>query len=165
MKILYFHLSTLHKVHMENSKIQIYYCIPVLKCNITFIKIQLFFVCKTLNCYKLSELFCCRSDLSKMDYAASVQNPKLVFLKNCYKVQLKLLSDHCSVITNRTLMGQSHEIFDPRFFSFNCTPESPDSWAKTVLHIDWNSRRYSIKFHDENRLCRGPIYAHNKILV
>jgi hypothetical protein len=44
------------------------------------------------------------------------------------------------------LKGQSHEIFDPRFFSFNCTPGSPDSWVKTVLHVDSNSRRYSIKF-------------------
>jgi hypothetical protein len=38
------------------------------------------------------------------------------------------------------LKGQSHEIFAPRFFSLNCTPGSPDSWAKTVLHIDSNSR-------------------------
>jgi hypothetical protein len=43
------------------------------------------------------------------------------------------------------LKGQSHEIFDPRFCSLNCTPGSPDSWAKMVLHIDSNSRRYSIK--------------------
>jgi hypothetical protein len=50
------------------------------------------------------------------------------------------------------LKGQSHEIFDPRFFSLNCTPGSPDLWAKKVLHIDSNSRRYSIKFDDENRL-------------
>jgi hypothetical protein len=40
------------------------------------------------------------------------------------------------------LKGQCHEIFDPRFFSLNCTPGSPDSWAKTVLHS--NSRRYTI---------------------
>jgi hypothetical protein len=33
------------------------------------------------------------------------------------------------------LRGQSHEIFDPRLFSLNCTPGSPDSWTKTVLHI------------------------------
>jgi hypothetical protein len=30
------------------------------------------------------------------------------------------------------------QIFEPRFFSLNCTPGSPDSWAKTVLHIDSN---------------------------
>jgi hypothetical protein len=28
------------------------------------------------------------------------------------------------------LKGHSHEIFAPRFFSLNCTPGSPDSWAK-----------------------------------
>jgi hypothetical protein len=50
------------------------------------------------------------------------------------------------------LKGQCHEIFDPRFFSLNCTPGPPDSWAKTVLHIDSNSRSFSIKFDDENRL-------------
>jgi hypothetical protein len=27
------------------------------------------------------------------------------------------------------LKGQCHEIFDPRFFSLNCTSGSPDSWA------------------------------------
>jgi hypothetical protein len=37
------------------------------------------------------------------------------------------------------------------FFSLNFTPGSPDSWAKTVLHIYSNSRRYSIKFDDKNR--------------
>jgi hypothetical protein len=42
--------------------------------------------------------------------------------------------------------------FRPLVFSLNCTPGSPDSWAKTVLHIDSNSRRYSIKFDYENRL-------------
>jgi hypothetical protein len=29
------------------------------------------------------------------------------------------------------------------FFSLNCTPWSPDSWAKTGLNIDSNSRSYS----------------------
>jgi hypothetical protein len=42
-----------------------------------------------------------------------------------------------------SLKGQSHEVFDPRILSLNCTPGSPDSWATTVLHIDSNSRRYS----------------------
>jgi hypothetical protein len=64
------------------------------------------------------------------------------------------------------LKGQSLGIFDPRFF-LNCTPVSPDSWAKTVLHIDSNSRRYSIKFDDENRL-RAEFFrtagSRNKIL-
>jgi hypothetical protein len=48
-----------------------------------------------------------------------------------------------------SLKGQCQEIFDPRFFSLNCTPGSPDPWAKTVLHIDSNSRRYSIKFDEK----------------
>jgi hypothetical protein len=48
-------------------------------------------------------------------------------------------------------MGQSHEIFDLWFFLSNCTPGSPDSWAKSVLHIDSNSRSNSIRFDDENR--------------
>jgi hypothetical protein len=43
-----------------------------------------------------------------------------------------------------TLKGQSHEIFDLWFFSSNCTPRSPDSCAKTVLHIDSNSQSNSI---------------------
>jgi hypothetical protein len=54
------------------------------------------------------------------------------------------------------LKGQSHKVFDPRFFSLKCTPGSPDSWAKTVLHIDSNSRIYLIKFDDENRLYAMP---------
>jgi hypothetical protein len=41
------------------------------------------------------------------------------------------------------LKGHSHAIFDPRFVSLNCNLGSPDSWTKTVLHIDSNSRRYS----------------------
>jgi hypothetical protein len=46
----------------------------------------------------------------------------------------------------------------PRDFrpSLNCTPGSPDSWAKTVLHIDSNLRSYLIKFDDENRLRAVP---------
>jgi hypothetical protein len=56
------------------------------------------------------------------------------------------------------LKGQSNEIFDPRFFSLNCTPGSPDSCAKTILHIDSNSRRYLIKFDDENR---NPAMLHS----
>jgi hypothetical protein len=39
-----------------------------------------------------------------------------------------------------TLKGQSHEIFDPRFFSANNTPGSPDSRAKAVL------KRYTFVF-------------------
>jgi hypothetical protein len=59
-------------------------------------------------------------------------------------------------IYNSSLKGQSHEIFDPLFFSLNCNPGSPDSWAKTVLHIDSHLRRSSIKFDDENRLRTMP---------
>jgi hypothetical protein len=33
------------------------------------------------------------------------------------------------------LKGQYHEIFDPRFFSANNTPGSPDSWVKAVSNI------------------------------
>jgi hypothetical protein len=54
------------------------------------------------------------------------------------------------------LKGQCHEIFDSLFFSLNCTPGSADSWAKTVLHIDSNSRRYSIKLDDKNQLRAMP---------
>jgi hypothetical protein len=48
---------------------------------------------------------------------------------------------------------QCHEIFDPLFFSLNCTPGSPDSWAKTVLHIDSNLRSYPTSKID-SPLCR-----------
>jgi hypothetical protein len=50
-------------------------------------------------------------------------------------------------------MGQSHEIFDPRFFSTISTPGSPESWAKAVLDIKSYSRRYSI-FKFDFALCR-----------
>jgi hypothetical protein len=46
--------------------------------------------------------------------------------------------------------------FQPSVFLLNCTPGSPDSWAKTVLHIDSNSRSSSTKFDDENRLRAVP---------
>jgi hypothetical protein len=45
-----------------------------------------------------------------------------------------------------SLKGQSHEIFDPRFFSLNGTSGSFDSWAKAVLNIDSNWRSNSIRF-------------------
>jgi hypothetical protein len=51
------------------------------------------------------------------------------------------------------LKGQSHEIFDPRFFSANITPGSLDSWAKAVLNINSYSRRYSI-FKFDSAQCR-----------
>jgi hypothetical protein len=51
------------------------------------------------------------------------------------------------------LKRQCHEIFDPRFFSLNCTPGSPDSWVKTVLHIDSNSRSYSTTKIDSALCC------------
>jgi hypothetical protein len=50
------------------------------------------------------------------------------------------------------LKGQSHEIFDPRFFSANNTPGSPDSWAKAVLNKNSYSRRYFI-FEFDSALC------------
>jgi hypothetical protein len=46
---------------------------------------------------------------------------------------MKKISQKCPVRV--LLKGQSHKIFNPRFFSLNCTPgspDSPDSWAKTV---------------------------------
>jgi hypothetical protein len=46
-----------------------------------------------------------------------------------------LIQSHGGFSLDDTLKGQSHEIFDLCFFSSNCTPGSPDSWAKTVLHI------------------------------
>jgi hypothetical protein len=57
------------------------------------------------------------------------------------------------------LKRECHEIFDPRFFSLNCTLGSPDSWAKTVLHIDSNSRSYSTSKID-SALCRILFYCH-----
>jgi hypothetical protein len=54
------------------------------------------------------------------------------------------------------LKGQCHEIFDHQFFSLNCSPGSPDSWAKTVLHIDSNSWRSSAKIDDKNQLRALP---------
>jgi hypothetical protein len=51
------------------------------------------------------------------------------------------------------LKEQSHEIFDPRFFSANNTPWSPDSWVKAVLNINSSSQRHSIiKF--DSAICR-----------
>jgi hypothetical protein len=50
------------------------------------------------------------------------------------------------------LKGQSHKIFDPRFFSLIGIPGSPDSWAKAGLNIDSNWRSNSIRFDAENRL-------------
>jgi hypothetical protein len=59
------------------------------------------------------------------------------------------------------LKGQSHEIFDPRFFSANSSPGSPDSWAKAILNINSYSRRYSI-FKFDSALCR---IARSRFLV
>jgi hypothetical protein len=53
------------------------------------------------------------------------------------------------------LTGQSHEIFDPRFFSLNGTPGCPDLWAKAVLNTDSNSRRNSIRFNYEKSTPRN----------
>jgi hypothetical protein len=54
------------------------------------------------------------------------------------------------------LKGTVSRDFLPLFFSSNCTPGSLDSWAKTVLHIDSNSRSNSIRFNNENRLLAMP---------
>jgi hypothetical protein len=48
------------------------------------------------------------------------------------------------------LKGLYHEIFDPRFFSLNGTPGSPDSWANAVLNTDSNSRSNSNRFFLDN---------------
>jgi hypothetical protein len=51
------------------------------------------------------------------------------------------------------LKGQSHEIFDPRFFSSINTYGPPDLWVKAVSNINSYSRRYSIMKID-SALCR-----------
>jgi hypothetical protein len=51
------------------------------------------------------------------------------------------------------LKGTVSQEFQPSVFSLNCTPGSPDSWAKTVLHIDSNSRRY-LTTKTVSTLCR-----------
>jgi hypothetical protein len=51
-----------------------------------------------------------------------------------------------------SLKGQSHEIFDPWFFSLNGIPGSPDSWAKTVLNVDSNS-------HSAEQCCGSGIHC------
>jgi hypothetical protein len=67
---------------------------------------------------------------------------------------------------NHALKGQSHKIFDLRFFSSNCTPGSPDSWAKTVLHIDSIWRSNLIRFDAENRLrATGMPYSAESIFL
>jgi hypothetical protein len=48
---------------------------------------------------------------------------------------------------------KGHEIFSPRFFLLNCTPGSPDTLTKTVLHIDSNSPRYSTMKIDSALCC------------
>jgi hypothetical protein len=58
------------------------------------------------------------------------------------------------------LKGQSHEIFDPWFFSLN---GSPDSWAKAVLNIDSNSRSNSIRFFFiDNAKLKILFYCHGE---
>jgi hypothetical protein len=61
-------------------------------------------------------------------------------LKNMFKTIFSALATSAQV---STLKGQSHEIFDLWFFFFNCTPGSPDSWAKAVSNIDSYLRSYS----------------------
>jgi hypothetical protein len=50
------------------------------------------------------------------------------------------------------LKGTVSRDFRPLVFSSNYTPGSPDSWDKTVLHIDSNARSNSIRFDYENRI-------------
>jgi hypothetical protein len=61
------------------------------------------------------------------------------------------------------LKGTVSRDFRPLFFSSNCTPGSPDSWAKMVLHIDSNSRSNSIIFDDKNRLRAMPHSAESQL--
>jgi hypothetical protein len=75
---------------------------------------------------------------------------------NCMVLLLGIQPTHVQRTTVQFydyLKKQCHEIFDPRFFSLNCTPGSPDTWAKTVLHIGSNSRSYSTTKID-SALCR-----------
>jgi hypothetical protein len=60
----------------------------------------------------------------------------------CVLEEQECLLTYCTGIQVQVpvlLKGQSHEILYPRFFSLHCTPGSPDTWTKTVLHIDSNS--------------------------
>jgi hypothetical protein len=63
-----------------------------------------------------------------------------------------------------SIKGTVSRYFRPSVFSLNCNPGSPHSWAKTVLHIDSNSQRYSIKFDEKNQLCAMPHSAESIFL-
>jgi hypothetical protein len=67
------------------------------------------------------------------------------------------------------LKGQSHEIFDPQFFSSINTPGPPDSWVKAVSNINSYSRRYSIMKIDSALCCiarsRFIVWAIQKFFV
>jgi hypothetical protein len=70
----------------------------------------------------------------------------MVFFTNVSNVS------YSTLFCTSNFKGTVSRDFRPLGFSLNCTPGSPDLWAKTVLHIDSNSRRYSIKFDYKNRL-------------
>jgi hypothetical protein len=63
----------------------------------------------------------------------------LIFLQT-----VMYFTQYCSILllpvleksSAATLKGQSHEIFDPQFFSSINTPGPPDSWAKAVSNIN-----------------------------
>jgi hypothetical protein len=57
------------------------------------------------------------------------------------------------------IKGRVSRDFRTPVFLLNCTPGSSDSWAKTVLHIDSNSRRYSI-FLLDNAKPKILFYCH-----
>jgi uncharacterized membrane protein YwzB len=93
----------------------------------------------------------------------------LLFHKNIPVQEKKVLLYSCRMSPSipvqaylESLKVQSHEIFDLWFFSSMCTPGSPDSWAKTVLHIDSNSG--VSRFDEENRF-RAMLHSAESQLV
>jgi hypothetical protein len=49
-----------------------------------------------------------------------------------YHIAIWIAWSECSF--PETLKVECHKIFDPRFFSLNCIPGSPDLWAKTYAY-------------------------------
>jgi hypothetical protein len=58
-----------------------------------------------------------------------------------------------SLLSMNHLKGQSHKIFDPRFFSSINTYGPPDLWVKAVSNINSYSQKYSI-MNIDSALCR-----------
>jgi hypothetical protein len=71
---------------------------------------------------------------------------------------IKCRDTHVNVLNLRDSLTR----FSTLDFSLNCTPGSPDSWAKTVLHIVSNSRR-NLTTKIDSALCRIA-GSRNKIL-